>query len=73
MKPSKTPYKPTEIELKDIDAKIEEFNREMQRSLPPGLNSPLSRPEKALLRTYILFTLNAHSQQDRSSESSPTE
>jgi hypothetical protein len=73
MKTTSTQAKPTQEELKKIEQKIEEFSLEMQRSLPPGLNSPLTRSEKALLRTYALFNLNAYPLQDHPSKSSPTE
>jgi hypothetical protein len=73
MSKSNTRRPPTQEELKDIDLQIEEFNQEMQRSLPPGLNSPLSRPEKAIIKTYILFTLGGHPSPSYPEEPSQTE
>ena len=42
-----------------VEAKIKAFDEQMQRSLPPGLNSPLSKSERALLRTFYLFILTS--------------
>lgn len=55
---------PEEIRVK-VEAKIKAFDEQMQRSLPPGLNSPLSKSERALLRTFYLFILTSRSQQDQ--------
>lgn len=47
-----------------VEAKIKAFDEQMQRSLPPGLNSPLSKSERALLRTFYLFILASRSPRD---------
>jgi len=47
-----------------VEAKIKEFDDLMQRSLPLGLNSPLSKAERALLRTFYRFILTSPPQTD---------
>lgn len=46
---------PTQAELKKIEETLDAFSAELERTLPPGLNSRLSRPERALLRTFMLW------------------
>jgi hypothetical protein len=52
---SSTNDKPTQDELKKVEDTLDAFNTMMERTLPPGLNSRLTRPERALLRTFLLW------------------
>lgn len=45
--------------LKKVDESLDKFSAELERTLPPGLNSRLTRAERALLRTYALFLLHS--------------
>jgi len=47
-----------------VEAKIKAFDDHIQRSLPPGLNSPLSKSERALLRTFYLFIITSRPPRD---------
>jgi hypothetical protein len=55
MKSSSTQPKIKQEELDSSEELIERFNAAIQSSLPNGLNSPLSKRERALLRTFILW------------------
>lgn len=58
-KPSSTPSAPSQDELKKVEEALDAFNTELERTLPPGLNSRLTRSERALLRTFSLWALRA--------------
>lgn len=40
---------------KKADESIDQFEKHIEKSLPDGLNSKLSRPERAILKTYIMW------------------
>jgi hypothetical protein len=40
---------------KKADESIDRFEKHIETSLPEGLNSKLSRPERSILKTYIMW------------------
>lgn len=40
---------------KKADESIDEFEAHLIKSMPNGLNARLSRPERAILKTYIMW------------------
>ena len=45
----------TKEDLESADKEIQEFENEYLSKIPGGFGAPLTRAEKALLKTYILY------------------